>query len=815
MTCPCDRLPAARPDIPPGLSRLPRAPGDFDAFRASMLARVRSHAALAGWRARDRDDLGVMLLEFWAYVADVVAVYDEVAANETYLRTAERNASIGRLAGLIGYRPRPATAGAAFLAVRAEGEAPVTLPAGTAFRSGAFDDEPPQVFELEHAAEVHPAANRWTIRAPRRATVGAGSGNRSFAALDLEPRGAAVEDGALVLIRRGGATLRAVRTVTAVEDASAADGTPVLRAHLSSAVQIQRSLPVAQVDIERPTQAMALWTTVPEGGTAEAPFGFTTAASDGRLVLERPMPGIRPGDRIILSRGDQHRWFSVTAVRSISRRLTVDRLIEYTVGEGDDAAPLSVPIPGATTRTTELTLDTGINESARRGSQPSWNPTDDAEAITVRFAMARAGRLAAEPIMEIGPDTEIALAGEGRRPLALPPGADRPRRFLFEDETGLAYAVKGSIEPATGAFRFEEAADWPVALTPPVTLYGNVVRVRRGETVPDERLGEGDPSVAGQSFALAKTPVTFLPDTSGASASGFRSTVRVRVDGIEWRESESFLGLGPGDEAFALLQTVDGETQVQFGDGVHGRRPPRGAVTASYRFGAGEAAPPARAIDQIAKPVKGVASVVNPLPAEAGSDAEGPDDVRDHGPGVALLLGRIVSIEDVRAAAAAWPGVRAVRADWRWHASRQAPVVQVWCIADGDLSELVRRIKALSDPSLAVDVANATPVSLRLALTVEIDPRHREDDVLPRLRAALLDRRTGLLAPERIGIGLPLFRSRLFAASLAVDGVLGVPELLADGAPFADMGLDPEAGRYFDVAAGGLVLNGRESDDGE
>ena len=111
MSCPCDLPPLADARaIAAGLPRLPRAIGDFAAFRRSLLLGIPGQPALAGWRARDRDDLGVMLLEFWAYVADIVAFYDEVFANEAYLRTALRPESVSRLIGLLGYQPRPATA---------------------------------------------------------------------------------------------------------------------------------------------------------------------------------------------------------------------------------------------------------------------------------------------------------------------------------------------------------------------------------------------------------------------------------------------------------------------------------------------------------------------------------------------------------------------------------------------------------------------------------------------------------------------------------------------------------------------------------
>jgi len=94
--------------------------------------------AIPGWLARDAQDLGVMWLEMWAYVSDVLAFYDERIANESYLRTAQRRPSLRRHVELLGYLPKPGIAGSVVLALEAEGRRPVDVPEHTGFRSEAF-----------------------------------------------------------------------------------------------------------------------------------------------------------------------------------------------------------------------------------------------------------------------------------------------------------------------------------------------------------------------------------------------------------------------------------------------------------------------------------------------------------------------------------------------------------------------------------------------------------------------------------------------------------------------------------------------------
>jgi len=66
-----------------------------------------------------------------------------------------------------------------------------------------------------------------------------------------------------------------------------------------------------------------------------------------------------------------------------------------------------------------------------------------------------------------------------------------------------------------------------------------------------------------------------------------KTKIKVTVNGNTWIRVASFAGAGSNDKVYAL-NTEDGS--VQFGDGVHGRKPEVGStVSVSYRHGAGSA----------------------------------------------------------------------------------------------------------------------------------------------------------------------------------------------------------------------------------
>ena len=134
-------------------------------------------------------------------------------------------------------------------------------------------------------------------------------------------------------------------------------------------------------------------------------------------------------------------------------------------------------------------------------------------------------------------------------------------------------------------------------------------------------------------------------------------------------------------EVYIVRQNDAGESDITFGDGVTGVRLPTGVdnVTASYRFGAGAAKPPAGVINQLAKPVEGLRRVVNPVAAGGGADADQPKDIRKNAPNSALILGRAVSVPDFEALAREFGGVINAHVEWAWDESCQRAVVLV-CI---------------------------------------------------------------------------------------------------------------------------------------
>lgn len=103
---------------------------DYAALRADLVKLVRERTGVQ-WQADDPNDFGVLLLEAFAYMGDVVNYYLDRAANEAFIDTATQRQSLLNLATLFGYRPSGPTPATLDVKFTNRGSTPIDLPAGT------------------------------------------------------------------------------------------------------------------------------------------------------------------------------------------------------------------------------------------------------------------------------------------------------------------------------------------------------------------------------------------------------------------------------------------------------------------------------------------------------------------------------------------------------------------------------------------------------------------------------------------------------------------------------------------------------------
>lgn len=110
---------------------------DYASLREAMLKLAKEK--LPEWTDHSPNDLGVTLLELFAYMSDMMLYYQDRIAANSYLETAEERGSIINLLRLIGYELRPPTPASADLTLLFDPEAigTVTIPTGVTFQTSA------------------------------------------------------------------------------------------------------------------------------------------------------------------------------------------------------------------------------------------------------------------------------------------------------------------------------------------------------------------------------------------------------------------------------------------------------------------------------------------------------------------------------------------------------------------------------------------------------------------------------------------------------------------------------------------------------
>lgn len=103
---------------------------DFAAMRQSML----DYAAVAWpqWNTGSEGDFGVIMLELFAYAADIMSYYGDRITQEAYLPTATQRLSLINIAATLGYTPSNGVPAAGTVTFQTENPGPpVTVPIGT------------------------------------------------------------------------------------------------------------------------------------------------------------------------------------------------------------------------------------------------------------------------------------------------------------------------------------------------------------------------------------------------------------------------------------------------------------------------------------------------------------------------------------------------------------------------------------------------------------------------------------------------------------------------------------------------------------
>lgn len=136
---------------------------DFESLRRALLDRIPQ--ITERWTDHNPSDIGIVLLELFAGVGDMLAYYMDTQVAEAFLPTAKQRQSVINLCKLISYRLDSAVAATTELTftLNTIQDRDVTIPSGTSCR--AFVDREPIPFETTSAVTIHRGQQEATIAA--------------------------------------------------------------------------------------------------------------------------------------------------------------------------------------------------------------------------------------------------------------------------------------------------------------------------------------------------------------------------------------------------------------------------------------------------------------------------------------------------------------------------------------------------------------------------------------------------------------------------------------------------------------------------
>jgi len=110
---------------------------------------------LPEWTSRSPNDFGIVLLELFAYVGDILSFYGDRIANEAFLPTAVLRSSVYSIAAMLDYRPTQNLAATVELTLtKSPGGGALLIPAGTQVSTAPQSGEAPIIFETDEDVTI-------------------------------------------------------------------------------------------------------------------------------------------------------------------------------------------------------------------------------------------------------------------------------------------------------------------------------------------------------------------------------------------------------------------------------------------------------------------------------------------------------------------------------------------------------------------------------------------------------------------------------------------------------------------------------------
>jgi hypothetical protein len=783
----------------PSLRHIDYRIGSYSDFRQALLRKLDQDPVLAPWTYRGPDDPGIALIESASVLGDILTFYQDLYANELYIPTATLPQSIAGLVRLVGYRLSPGVGGQAIFAFEVSGSKPVTIPAGflvTADISGLSETA---TFETVSEITAVPALSKFALYAPFTVpSVTSGTSKFAIDTAQLTSAGVTLEkNNRLMLIAPSGglAPYHQIAVIDKVEPRFEQTEITIKGAWLGGATPTVTAYKLGRDFRHFGYNAPAKETVVDENGKAQQEdVHFTRNVG--------PVPDHQAFSKN-LSTPDydpiaSSAYFPLdSAVDDISAGTTFLISLDVIPSLGGSTHSVFVARQAMSVRKASLSRGslTGASTVIELSSPVTSGLHDSSDVRSIEISETTAGPMTLQHPRStiVGPTSQLYFFGNGQdyqaldgRSLQFQRHKPAPGQLEAVEQVtaGITASAVGvltrvtlrpvKLQPALQKFSISEFPFIFPKNAPPVWVFANLAAGTQGKTEKPVALGNGDSRATFLTFAVPKSPLTYLLSKSATPPEV--PQLVVTVDNLEWKQVPSFISAGPKDQVYIVREDASGQSFVQFGDGETGARVPSGVgnVAVTYRTGTGAhgALRPGASADAGGK-ITGFDTVSLLDESTGGAPSEDPAKARQSAPGKIQSLGRIVSLRDFETEALGIPGVSAASA--AWDIVDNVPAVVITVLMDtGRAAELSTVTHLLNNYNVCrgpqrfpIIVLPGHRSYVYLDISIALAPTYLEENVFPDVQAAL----ASLFSPVR-GFGAREYRSRIEGVVQNVEGVL-------------------------------------------
>ena len=706
-----------QPNNLPALSHLQYRIGVYSEIREALLRNLDKSRVLSNWTHRGSDDPGIALLEGAAILGDILTFYQELYANEAYLRTAQWRESIADLVRLLGYRLSPGLGGSAQFAIEVKGTTPVTVPARLPIKAQLEDHDKPSEFETTEEITAYPWLNKFNLYR-RLHTPNIDGTTKEFYIFAPDQFVTPVELKAgdrLVLGEANNPT-----NPSSLNQAEVVVIDSVRELHGRKLYKIKgglkRTTPVPQLTAfklgrtfhhfgnngarkitKRPASVETTATSTTSGSPAtttttsttpsfpEYNHSFVRGLTLNTITNETPFTdplGVPNSIRICKPTLTSWEFPLDSEVNDLPAKSRL--LIQMPVYVNNSLPRLDVSLVrtvegirsrsqtyGSVTGTASVvTFNQRLDVLLPSGHYYIWTETSEmlfqellTQPLELRAGVQETTVATGTDLYFLGTDAQVQTLN-GRRLLLTKSGSDPVSALVTEvEEPVVGFEARPLLRRVT-LDRTVNYSDFPNT-NPITTIYGNLADATEGKRETPAPLGNGDHRLVFQTFKIPKVPLTYL--ISESSTPPEVPELEIYVNNRLWKRVSSFFGRGPTEEIYLVREDAENTSWVQFGDGKTGARLPSGIknVVASFRYGNGAFGP--LKVDtkaQAGGKVDRLDKVQMPGVAAGGANPETGENARQAAPGKIQSLDRLVSLKDFESETLGIAGVVKVEAAW-------------------------------------------------------------------------------------------------------------------------------------------------------